>query len=1783
MFRDMRPRSRALIAATTLGLVAAPLSLTLAQPAMAVGSTGLVISEVYGGGGNAGATFTNDFIELYNPTASDISLAGMSVQYRSATNTGTGVTPLAGTVPAGKHFLVQEAAGAGGTTALPAPDASGSLNMSGTSGVVFLASTASAVTLTSGNNVGTANVIDLVGYGTANTFETAATGPALTNNQSVTRNAGGTDTDNNVGDFATIAPPVPENCDCAPPPPSDFTGTIAEIQGTGATTPKDGAKVTTQGVVTASYPSGTGGFNGFYMQTPGAGTADASDAIFVYAGGGSFTAPAVGDFVEVVGTAGEAFGVTQIVPGATGSVTQLATAHAPVAPLAQLPGSDCAVGSCPTAAELAAAREAHEGEVFDLDGPYTVSNSFSLTNGANGFAEIGLAADTKPLIAPTEVADAQTGNVAALTAYNNAHGIVLDDGSSKNYTLAASGEAMPWITQGHTVRVGAAATFTGPVVLDFRNSAWKLQPTAPVTGLGEGTVTFAQTRTGNTAPANVGGNLTLGTFNVLNYFPTTGQDFVALGGGRTCTYFNDRAGNPVTNNSCNPNGPRGAARTEDFLRQQAKIVTAINLLNADVVSLEEIENSVQFGKDRDDAVSKLVTALNTAAGTTRWAFVPSPDAADLPALAEQDVIRTAFIYNPAKVDPVGASKVLVGDAAFGNAREPLAQAFKAKGAADTDAFGVIVNHFKSKGSGVDDGTGQGNANPDRVAQANGLVTFANDFKAARGITKMFLTGDFNAYSEEDPVQVLEGAGYTNLESDTAGEESYSFSGQSGSLDHVFANAAALADVDGVDIWDINASEPIAYQYGRYNYNLTDFFDGTVPFGASDHNPEIVGINAANSLAPVDVQILGTNDFHGRILNNTNNEAGAAVLSGAVKQLRGENPNTVFAAAGDLIGASTFESFIQKDKPTIDALNEAGLEVSAAGNHEFDQGYDDLVNRVMKPYDATTNEFGGAQWQYIAANIRKRSDDSHALPDTWVKNVGGIQVGFVGAVTEDLPALVSPDGIASIKVTDIVDEANASAEKLKADGADVIVLLVHEGAANTSYAAATDPNSAFGQIVNGVNEDIDAIVSGHTHLSYNHSVPVPAWVTEGRPVTERPVVSAGQYGSFLDKIVFTVDPVTGDVLAKTQDTLALESCSAGTACGGAGQPAWVANYPADPAIKPITDAAVAKAAELGARVLGQIGGPFNRAKLANGSTENRGGESTAGNLVAEVQKWATEAPSKGGAQIAFMNPGGIRTDLVGTGTGAFPRDLTYRQAAEMQPFANGLVNMRLTGAQIKVVLEQQWQRDDSNNVPSRPFLRLGTSKGFTSTYDPSRPEGDRITGMWLNGTPIAMGTKYSVTANSFLAAGGDNFRGFRAGTEKSESGQSDLEAMVAYMAEFTGGSKPPLPVDYKQHQVGAKFPAGAPASYKAGDHVKFDLSSLAFSTAADLKDTEVTVSLGSNVLGTFPVDNTIGTAIFDEYGTASVDVVLPAGTPGGSAELTVKGATTGTEVPVTVATEKTDTTTTAEADDMTYGTDGSVTVTVAPGTASGAVTLKKGTTVIATGTVTNGTGEIVVPGDSLAIGTNVLTVEYAGNGSYNASSTTVQIEVAKATPTVTATATPSTVKVKKGTSKVDVTVAAAGFTPGGFVAAYVDGEYVSSAPLTDGKATLTVGPFDTVGAKSIEVRYFGDDHTLTGSDTTPVTVQKATPKVKVTGPATATVGRSTPKVTVTVTADGIKPTGTVVFRVDGIKVATKSLSGGAASFTLKKFGKAGNHPVEVTYKGSALLVSGKDTHVIKAVR
>jgi 5'-nucleotidase len=283
----------------------------------------------------------------------------------------------------------------------------------------------------------------------------------------------------------------------------------------------------------------------------------------------------------------------------------------------------------------------------------------------------------------------------------------------------------------------------------------------------------------------------------------------------------------------------------NLARQQAKIVSAINGLGADVVSLEEIENSAKFGEDRDAAVKTLVAGLNDAAGAGTWSYVPTPSTAG--DQTDEDVIRTAFIYRSAVVKPIGES--VIDDAPeFDVARDPLAQAFQPVGETSASRFAVIVNHFKSKGSGPDDGTGQGNSNPQRVAQAQQLVTFADQVKADFGTDRLFLSGDFNAYTQEDPLQVLYAAGYTDIGSNQSpGEHTYLFDGVVGSLDHVLANQAALGTVTGAHVWNINSVEPVALEYSRYNYNATNFYEAN-PFRASDHDPLLVGIDT--SAAPV---------------------------------------------------------------------------------------------------------------------------------------------------------------------------------------------------------------------------------------------------------------------------------------------------------------------------------------------------------------------------------------------------------------------------------------------------------------------------------------------------------------------------------------------------------------------------------------------------------------------------------------------------------------------------------------------------------------------------------------------------------------------------------------------------------------------------------------------------------------------------------------------------------------------------------------------------------------------
>ncbi|WP_277207792.1 ExeM/NucH family extracellular endonuclease [Isoptericola croceus] len=804
-------------------------------PSAAVPSPGsaVVIDEVYGGGGNSGAVYDRDFIELYNPGDEPVALDGWSVQYGSATGTTwSGQTDLTGEVPAGGSFLVAQAYGSNTDLPdLPAPDVEGTIAMSGTGAKVALVSSTERLSCLGAACADVADLVDLVGWGSANTYLGGAPARATTNSTSVSR-VEHVNTVDNAADF-TIGTPTPAGSGADPEPeptptptdePEPQTVTIAEIQGTGSASPLVGETVTTRGVVTAAYP--TGGFDGLYLQTEGSGgdpaedaTPGASDAVFVYSADAAGQV-AVGDHLEVTGVVGEYFDLTQVTPTSWTVLDEPAAAVKPTA--TTWPATE-------------AEREALESMLLAPQGDYTVTDNYS----TNLYGTVGLAAGDTPLVQPTSVGRPGSDEATAQAADNAARAVQLDDGATWNYSGSArSATPLPWLNDADPVRVGATVTFTGPVILDYRYSAWSFQPLEQLTGENADLVqpaTFADTR--EASPQDVGGDLTVGTFNVLNYFTTTGDQVDG------CQYYTDRAGNPISvRTGCLA---RGAADAENLERQEAKIVAAIGELGADVVALEEVENSAAFGKDRDQALADLVDALNAAEGAGTWAYAPSP--AEVP--ADEDVIRNAFIYRPDAAETVGESRILLGSEAFGNAREPLAQVFQPAGGAATDAGDdvlVVTNHFKSKGSAgpwpgdADAGDGQGASNESRVRQATALVDFADEVAADAGTDRVLLAGDFNAYEQEDPIKVLTDAGYTDL-GPTTGKYSYSFGGQVGSLDHVLASPAALDAVTGTDIWNINAYEPVANEYSRYNYNATILYD-TTPFRSSDHDPLLVGLD-----------------------------------------------------------------------------------------------------------------------------------------------------------------------------------------------------------------------------------------------------------------------------------------------------------------------------------------------------------------------------------------------------------------------------------------------------------------------------------------------------------------------------------------------------------------------------------------------------------------------------------------------------------------------------------------------------------------------------------------------------------------------------------------------------------------------------------------------------------------------------------------------------------------------------------------------------------------------------
>jgi 5'-nucleotidase len=1431
----------------------------------AVDGSSVVINEAYLNGGSANAPYLNKFVELYNPTNADIDLSGWSVQYRSATGTGAsnGVVPLSGKIKAGGYYLVQGASNGATGAALPTPDATGTIAPQGQNGTLALVKSPSAITLTPGSLVGNPQVVDLLGYGTSNTFETAAAPAGTANNVPGSLNrATGADTDNNSVDFAVSSTVTPQNSGGGsgpgPDPEPGTAKTIAEIQGTGAASPLVGQTVTTRGVVTATYPSG--GFDGLYIQTAGSGgdldlaTHTASDGLFVYSKAAA-TALQVGQHVEVTGVVSEYFGLTQVTPAAGG--WKVLTDPAEVVKPANVayPATD-------------ADREKLEGMLVQPAGDYVVADNYD----TNYYGSVVLASGTEPLRQPTSVGRPGSAEAAAAVTDANARRVNLDDGATTNFNNAANkAKPLPYLTGGAPVRVGALATFTSPVVLDYRFDGWNFQPVTELTPANAAAVqpaTFANTRTDS--PEAVGGDVTVATFNVLNYFTTTGDQ---LSG---CQFYTDREGNPITvRTGCDA---RGAANATNLQRQETKIVAAINALDADVVSLEEIENSKAFGKNRDAALSTLTSKLNAAAGAGTWAFVPSP--ATLP--ASEDVIRTAFIYRPAAVEPVGAS-VIHDVAAFDNAREPLAQTFRVAGGEAATDFVVIANHFKSKGSGsgvdADQGDGQGASNASRVKQATALVTFADQVSTAAGTDKVLLAGDFNAYAQEDPIKVLTDAGFVDL-GPTTGKETYLFDGLVGSLDHVLASPGAAAAVTDTDIWNINSVEPIANEYSRFNYNVSNLYD-TTAFRSSDHDPIVVGLELGGEEpgGVKELDLLAINDFHGRIDANTVN------FAGTVEQLRAANPaGTAFLSVGDNIGASLFASALQDDQPTIDVLNALDLSASAVGNHEFDKGFSDLAGRVTDASD----------WSYLGANVYAKDTTNPVLPEYAVIDVDGVKVGVIGAVTEETPTLVTPSGIADLSFGDPVEAVNRVAAQLRdgdpANGeADLLVALYHEGASagtpdGSSLEQELAHQGAFEQIVNDTDARVAAIFTGHTHKQYAWEAPIP-----GTDKT-RPVLQTGSYGENIGHVSLTFDTATDEVTDYSVANVKRTTTPA---------PELVAAYPRVAEVKTIVDAALAQAEVIGAQPVGSVtadittaflGGSYVDGKykgsgpLPSTGRDDRASESTLGNLVATSLLDTLADPARGGADLGVVNAGGLRNELFYGDDGV----ITYAEANAVLPFVNNLWTVSLTGAQVETMLEQQWQTNPDGTRPSRPFLALGLSdnvKYTVKTTDVNATPGDNVTSVLVNGEPLDPAKTYRVATFSFLATGGDNFRVFAQGTDARDSGLIDRDAWISYLQ-----THPNLSPDFARRSV----VADGLGTVTAGESVTAKVSRLNLTSLGSPLNTGVSAYLvpAGTAFDAANPGTPVATGTVTN-GAASLDVPVPAETAGGEYGVYVVAAPSGT--------------------------------------------------------------------------------------------------------------------------------------------------------------------------------------------------------------------------------------------------------------------------------------------------
>jgi len=509
-------------------------------------------------------------------------------------------------------------------------------------------------------------------------------------------------------------------------------------------------------------------------------------------------------------------------------------------------------------------------------------------------------------------------------------------------------------------------------------------------------------------------------------------------------------------------------------------------------------------------------------------------------------------------------------------------------------------------------------------------------------------------------------------------------------------------------------------------------------------------------APVELRILAINDFHGNLrpppggIQTTDPgdrtkrimvpAGGAEAMATLVRQLREGHDNAIFVAAGDLIGASPLLSAMFHDEPTIESMSMMGLELSAVGNHEFDEGKDELLrmqNGGCHPIDKCRgpHPFSGAKFHYLAASTFDTRTGKTIFPPYEIREFGGIPVAFIGLTLKGTPGIISPEAAAGLEFRDEADTVNALVPELKARGVEGIVVLIHEGGVPSGdYNECPGISGPIVDIVKKFDKAVDVVISGHTHRAYVCEI-------DGRLVT-----SGDKFGTLVTAIDLKLDPATRDIISARADNVIVRTAA-------------LARDPEQTALLAAYDEVAAPIAN---RQAGSITQTLSR-------VPNDAGESPLGDIIADAQLAATSAAADGAAVIAFTNPGGVRTDIPRKEDGA----VSYGDLFASQPFRNQLVTLTLTGTQIRNMLEQQWLD------PKRPRI-LPVSKGFSYGWDAAKPYGEHVIAerMSLNGQRIDPAARYRVTVNNYLALGGDGFTVLKDGAEQ-RFGVYDVDALYAY--------------------------------------------------------------------------------------------------------------------------------------------------------------------------------------------------------------------------------------------------------------------------------------------------------------------------------------------------------------------------------------------------------------------